>query len=479
MQIKRDTAANSPPRKVKIFATRGNILKILVTVVFLVFGLFQFNNWSEAQSQEGRDRQLNSIDRQISQNADNMVEQGRQIFRFDTFGDEAFWTDVLKINQAISGSKLGGVGPGVSPATALAVGLKVDVEALPPQIQEAVKRGEVDLNDPATTLALLKLNAVVGLKGTFDDNGGLKQIGISCALCHSNVDNSFAAGIGRRLDGWANRDLNVGAIINLSPDLSAVDNLLGVDDATTRTVLNSWGPGKFDALLFLDGKAFRPDGKTAANLIPAAYGLAGVNLHGYTGFGSVPYWNAFVANLEMHGSGRFFDPRLNDPNRYPIAAKNGFGNVNSKPDLVSSKLPALQFYQLSIPAPKPPAGSFDVAAATRGEKIFNAGNGTVSCATCHVPPTFTEPGFNMHTGAEIGIDEFAANRSPGRFLNGQEVGGYRTSPLKGLWAHQKGGFFHDGRFATLMDVVNHYNDFFKLNLTDQQKSDLVEYLKSL
>ena len=459
--------------------TRVNLLKIVVSVAFLALGLFQFSSGSEAQSAQSQNRPENNIDRQISENAENMVDEGRQIFRYDTFGDEAFWTDVLKVNQAIAGSKLGGVGSGVSPATALAVGLKVDIEALPPQVVEAIRKGNVDLTDPATTLALLKLNAVVGLKGTFDNNGALKQVGISCALCHSNVDNSFAPGIGRRLDGWANRDLNVGAIIGLSPDLSAVNNLLGVDDATTRTVLASWGPGKFDALLFLDGKAFRPDGKSAANLIPAAYGLAGANLHGYTGFGSVPYWNAFVANLEMHGSGRFFDPRLNDPNRYPIAAKNGFGNVDSKPDLVSSKLPALQFYQLSIPAPKPPAGSYDVQAATRGEKIFGTGNGSVSCATCHVAPTFTEPGFNMHAGKEIGIDEFAADRSPGRFLNGAEVGGYRTSPLKGLWAHQKGGFFHDGRFATLLDVVNHYNDFFKLNLTEQQKSDLVEYLKSL
>ncbi|MGH9941961.1 MAG: hypothetical protein ACRD9R_06335, partial [Pyrinomonadaceae bacterium] len=317
------------------------------------------------------------------------------------------------------------------------------------------------------------------VQGTFNNDGSLKTMGISCALCHSNVDDSFAPGIGRRLDGWANRDLNVGAIVALSPDLSAVNNLLGIDDATTRKVLASWGPGKFDALLFLDGKPFQPDGRSAATLIPPAYGLAGVNLHGWNGFGSITYWNAFVANLEMHGKGRFFDPRLNDPKKYPIAARAGFGDVSSTPDMTSAKLPALHFYQLAIPAPKPPEGSYDRQAAARGEVVFNTGNGKTSCAMCHVPPTFTEPGWNMRTGKEIEIDEFQASRSPGRFIEGKEVGGYRTSPLRGLWAHQKGGFFHDGRFATLLDVVNHYNKFFKLNLTGQQKNDLVEYLKSL
>lgn len=459
--------------------SRTLALKLSISFLFAAFGLIMVGNWSQAQTDKARTPKVNNIDSQISGNAQAMVDEGRQIFRYDTFGDEAFWTDAIRIHHAIEGSKFGGVGAGVSPKTALAVGLKVDSEAIPPQVVEAIRNGKVDLDDPASTLALLKMDAVVGLKASFNDNGSLKSVGVSCALCHSNVDNSFAPGIGKRLDGWANRDLNVGAIVALSPDLSPVNDLLGVDDATTRTVLASWGPGKFDALLFLDGKAFRPDGKTAATLIPPAYGLAGVNLHGYTGFGSVTYWNAFVANLEMHGSGRFFDPRLNDAERYPIAAKNGFGNVNSKPDLVSAKLPALHFYQLAIPAPKAPAGSYDPQAASRGEKVFNNGNGTVSCSTCHVAPTFTEPGFNMHTGKEIGIDEFAADRSPGRFVFGAEVGGYRTTPLKGLWAHQKGGFFHDGRFATLMDVVNHYNTFFELNLTDQQKNDLVEYLKSL
>src|SRR5262245_33364490 len=266
----------------------------------------------------------------IAGNEVHRMRYGRQTFRFDTFGDEVFWGDTLKLHQAIEGSSFGGVGPGVSPAVALAVGLKVDADALPPSLVEDVRAGRVDLNSPATTLALLKLNALVGVTGFFNTNGSLKSVGIQCALCHSTVDNSFqapgipAGNIGRRLDGWANRDLNVGAIVNLSPDLSAPAKLLGVDEATVRKLLLSWGPGKFDAALFLDGKAFRPDGSTAAVLIPPAYGLAGVNLHTWTGWGSVTYWKAFVANLEMHGKGRFFDSRLNNASQFPIAAANGF-----------------------------------------------------------------------------------------------------------------------------------------------------------
>jgi hypothetical protein len=408
------------------------------------------------------------IDRGIDAHARQLVNEGRQIFRFDTFGDEAFWGDTLRLHQAIEGAPLGGVGPGVSPKTALAVGLKVDVDALPGNVVSDLRHGRVNLDDPAVTLALLQLNAVIGLTGFFDAQRHLRSVGIQCALCHSTVDNSFAPGIGHRLDGWTNRDLNVGAIVNLSPDLSAVAALLGVDEPTVRTVLNSWGPGKFDAELFLDGKAFRPDGKSAATLIPPAFGLAGINLHTWTGWGSVPYWNAFVAVLEMHGKGTFFDPRLNDPMQFPVAARAGFGNVRNDPDLVTSKLPALHFYQLSIPAPAAPPGSFHPAAAARGKVVFeNQGQ----CATCHVPPLYTEPGWNMHTGEEIGIDDFQANRAPDKR--------YRTSPLKGLWTHTSGGFYHDGRFATLLDVVNHYDAHFGLSLSDQQKADLVEYLKSL
>jgi hypothetical protein len=397
-----------------------------------------------------------------------MLDDGRQIFRYDTFGNESFWGGALKLHQAIAGAKNGGVGPGVNPATALAVGLKVDAEALPRSLKAKLSRGKIDLNDSATTLALLQLDAVIGVKGTFNAQKEITAVGIQCALCHSTVDNSFAPGIGRRLDGWPNRDLNVGAIINLAPDVSAFTNVLQVDEATVRTVLQSWGPGKFDAALLLDGKAFRPDGKSAATLLPAAYGLAGVNLHTYTGWGSVTHWNGFVANLEMQGRGVFYDPRLNDAATFPIAARTGAGNVRNSPDLVTAKLPALQIYQLSIVAPKPPAGSFDAAAAGRGEAVFN---GKANCASCHVPPIFTEPGWNMHTPAEIGIDDFQANRSPDKH--------YRTTPLGGLFARSTGGFYHDGRFADLGAVVEHYNTHFTLNLSSSEKDDLIQYLKSL
>ena len=434
------------------------IILLMVISVTTIYSLSR----GRAQQQE------TEIDRQINANARQMVEEGRQVFRYDTFGDEAFWGDTLKLHLAIEGTKFGGVGPGVSPKTALAVGLKVDLDSLPKPLVQQLQQGKVNLDDPATTLALLKLNSVVGVQGQFNPNGSLKSVGINCALCHSTVDDSFAPGIGHRLDGWANRDLNVGAIISLAPDLSAFTNLLGVDEATVKTVLASWGPGKFDAELALDGKAFRPDGKTAATLLPPAFGLAGVNLHTWNGWGGVSHWNAFVANLEMHGKGTFYDPRLNDAAKFPVAARAGFADVRNDPDLISSKLPALQFYQLAIPAPKPPSGSFDAVAAERGRILFG---GQANCTQCHVPPTFTEPGWNMHTPAEIGIDDFQAKRSPDEH--------YRTSPLKGLWTHQKGGFYHDGRFATLLDVVNHYNSFKQLNLSEQQKRDLVEYLKSL
>ena len=435
-------------------------LALLVGAVTMVFVTRRGSEASLVQSTESES--------QLDSNAQRMLAEGKQTFRFDTFGDEAFWTDTLQLHRAIAGANLGGVGPGVSPATALAVGLKVDAEALPQSLSSQLKRGRVNLNDPATTLALLKLNAVVGVKGTFKTDGSLQSVGITCALCHSTVNNSFAPAVGQRLDGWANRDLNVGAIVALSPNLKPVGDLLGVDEATVRTVLQSWGPGRFDAELFLDGKAFRPDGKSAATLLPPAFGLAGVNLHTWTGWGSVTHWNAFVANLEMHGQGTFYDPRLNDPVKFPIAAREGFGNVRSNPDLITAKLPALQFYQLAIPAPAAPAGSFDAAAAARGATLFN---GVAKCSVCHVPPIFTEPGWNMHTPEEIGIDDFQAKRSPDER--------YRTAPLRGLWTHQKGGFYHDGRFSTLRDVIEHYNSFFGTGLTEQQKLDLVEYLKSL
>lgn len=402
------------------------------------------------------------------------IQDGQEIFRHDTFGDEAFWGDALRLHQAIAGSANGGVGSGLSPKAALALGLKVDVEALPQRLRDALQRGQVNLDAPATTLALLKFDAVVGVRGFFDDTGRrLRSVGITCALCHSTVDNSLSPGVGRRLDGWAARDLNVGAIIALAPNVQPLVDLLRIvdptiDAATVRAVLRSWGPGKFDAELLMDGKAFRPDGKSAATLIPPAFGLAGVNLHTWTGWGSVTHWNAFVANLEMQGQGTFFDPRLNDSIKFPIAAQAGFADVRHTPDLITSKLAPLHLYQLSLPAPRPPRGSFDAAAAKRGAEVFaDRGN----CARCHVPPLYTEPGWNMHEPDDIGIDSFQADRSPDER--------YRTAPLKGLWTHGKGGYYHDGRFATLAAVVDHYDRHFALGLSASEKADLVQYLKSL
>ena len=426
-------------------------------------------------------------------NAAQKLQAGEQAFRFDTFGDEAFWGDTLKLHQAIEGAKLGGIGPGVSPATALAVGLKVDVDALPSNLVQQIEKGKVNLNEPAVTLALLKLNAVVGVTGFFNSSGTLKSVGIQCAFCHATVDNSNPAlcfgqvtpnpgtgCIGHRLDGWPNRDLNVGGIIALAPDLGSIANLLSTDQATVRKVLNSWGPGKFDAELLLDGKAFNPQQVTdstitgtnvsGASLIPPAFGLGGVNLHTWIGWGSVPHWNAFVANLEMHGKGRFFDPRLNDASQFPIAAANSFSDlphINPDDDRITSKLAELQLYQLSIPAPNPTV-QFDAAAAARGDELFS---GKAGCNNCHVEPLWTEPGWNLHQPRDVCIDSFQSDRGPDHR--------YRTSPIGAISTHFKGGFYHDGRFADLNAVVNHYNTCMNLGLNDGEKSDLIQYLLSL
>jgi hypothetical protein len=321
----------------------------------------------------------------VQLNAQTMINQGRTIFRFDTFGDEAFWGGQLRLHEAVAGASLGGVGSGLSPSTALDLGLKVDVDALPTQLVQRIQRGEIDLTSPQATLSLLQLNAVVGLTGFFDTSDRLISIGIQCALCHSTVNDSLVSGVGSRLDGWANRDLNIGAIAALSPNLQPVANLLGVDVATVRQVLNSWGPGKFDAQLLLDGKAFNPEqvshgvvtgtNVSAATMLPNAYGLAGFNQHTWTGaWGTVSYWNAFVANLEMHGTGTFFDPRLDNAGQFPVAARNRLGHIRTSPqeDKVTSKLPALHFYQLALPAPKPRAGvDFNEQSAARGDCLFS------------------------------------------------------------------------------------------------------------
>src|SRR5215510_13090333 len=306
-------------------------------------------------------------------NAQRMIAQGRATFRNDTFGDEEFWTGQLGLDRTLAT---------LSPRAALALGVKVDVDALPSDVVAALKAGQVNLDDPAVTQTLLKAQAVIGVHAETQADGSVCNVGITCALCHSTVDNSPAPGIGHRLDGWPNRDLDVGAMIAALPNLAPFTQLLHVTDAQLRTVLKSWGPGKFDAEVFLDGKAFRPDGEPGAALIPAAFGLAGVSLHTYTGWGSVPYWNAFVANLLMHGKGNFFDPRLDNAEKFPIAAANKFGHIqrDEDEDRITPKLPALNIYQLAIDAPKPPEGSFDKDLAERGDQLFS---GAAKCATCH------------------------------------------------------------------------------------------------
>jgi hypothetical protein len=350
------------------------------------------------------------------------VKQGKWIFRHDTFGDEALWTDTLRMHEVIAAA--------VSPATALAVGLKVDAEELPAGILDTA-----DLTDPATTVALIGLGAVVGIEGEVGPDGTLESVGVTCALCHSTVDDSVAPGIGRRLDGHANRDLDPGLIISLSPAITAAQ----------REVLQSWGPGRYDPRWNLDGI-------NGPVLIPPAYGLAGVAVETYTGDGPVSYWNAYVAITQMGGQGVFIDERIGV-------------TVVRTPDLVTPKLPALAAYQLSLPAPAPPPGSFDPAAAARGRDVFD---GNAGCATCHQGTTFTDAPA-LHAAAETGVDPAYAARSA--------TGLYRTTPLRAV--SQRAPYFHDGSAATLADVVEHYDAHLELGLTAADKADLVEFLASL
>lgn len=365
-----------------------------------------------------------------------LIEQGQQIFRFDTFGDEAQWTDTLRMHEVISAA--------VDPATALSVGLKVDAEALPAAVVEGIRNGSIDLSSPATTVALLKLDAVVGLKGTVETVNGvdrLARVGITCALCHSTVDNSFAPGIGKRLDGWANRDLNPGAIIALSPAV----------DAATKVALNGWGKGKFDP-------RHNVDGLSKPVVIPPAYGLQGIHRVTFTGDGDeIAYWNRYVGVVEMGGQGSFADARLN------------LNITNGTQDLVSSKLPALQAYQLSLPAPAPPSSSFDPVAAARGKAVFE---GAGRCATCHSGALFTDANIRLHPPS----DSIAEPESPS-YASRSATRQYRTTPLKGAWQHAP--YFHDGSAATLEDVAQRYNDRLSLGLSASQVADLAQYLKSL
>jgi len=359
------------------------------------------------------------------------LAEGKRTFRFDTYGDETFWTDTLRMHEVIRTA--------VSPVTALSFGLKVDASALPPAVVAGIKNGTVDLNSPATTVALLKLGAVVGVVGTVEGNT-LTRVGITCALCHSTVDNSFAPGIGARLDGWPNRDLNPGAIIALSPALTPAQ----------RTVYNSWGPGKYDP-------RFNIDGINMPVVIPPAFGLRHVKREIYTGDGVVSYWNAYVAITQMHGHGRFVDSRIGV-------------DVNNPPDLVSDKLEALRAYQFSIEAPEAPAGA-DKAAAQRGRAVFN---GVAKCASCHLGDALTDVNANrLHEPAEVGQSAAYALRSATKL--------YRTTPLRGLWhpPQLQGPYFHDGSAPTLDAAVAHYERLLGLTLTAQQRTDLIAYLKTL
>jgi hypothetical protein len=365
--------------------------------------------------------------------------QGKDIFRFDTFGDETFWTDTLKLNEVIQAA--------VDPTTALSVGLKVDADALPPAVVAGVQNGTVSLTSPDTTVALLKLNAVVGVVGTVQTVNGkdtLTRVGVTCALCHSTVDNSFSKGIGKRLDGWPNRDLNPGAIIALSPAIP--------DDK--KAVYKSWGPGKYDA-------RYNQDGINGPQVIPPAYGLLGVKRITVTGDGDkISYWNRYVAVTQMGGHGSFSEPRT------------GVNVTNGPDDLVSSKLPALQEYQLSIDAPAPPSGSFDATAALRGKDVFE---GAGKCTGCHGGPRFTDANTRLHDPADVVSEPEEAPTVT--YASRTATKQYRASPLRGIWQHPP--YFHNGSAATLEDVVEAYNGKKALGLTADQKSDLVQYLKSL
>jgi cytochrome c5 len=367
-----------------------------------------------------------------------LVTQGKDIFRFDTYGNETFWTDTLRIHDVITSA--------VDPTTALSVGLKVDAEALPAEVVQGIQNGSISLTDPASTVALLKLNAVVGLKGTVETVNGkdtLTRVGTTCALCHSTVNNSFAPGIGGRLDGWPNRDLNPGAVIALSAALTPEQ----------KAVYNSWGPGKYDP-------RFNFDGQNGPQVIPPAYGLLGINKITVTGDGGdVAYWNRYVGITQMHGHGSFNEPRLGI-------------SVNNPPDLISSKLQALQEYQLSLNAPAPPTGSFDPAAAARGSQVFN---GPGECATCHTGSLFTDANERLHLPADV-VSEPEPNGVPS-YASRSATKMYRTAPLRGVWQHPP--YFHNGIAATLEDVVELYDSRKGLNLTPEQKADLVNYLKSL
>ncbi len=415
------------------------LLASVLATTFAVSGLADADRRGADAGQERRGVDAERGDR----HRDDLRRAGRNIFRFDTFGDEQLWTDVLRMHEVL---------PTVDPSTALAVGLKVDVDALPRSVITALRRKQLDLHDPAVTVELLRLNAVVGLKGSVNDQGQLTRVGITCAFCHSSVDNSFAPSIGHRLDGWANTDLNVGAIVALSPAL----------DEATKTEFRAWGPGKYDPRHHaFDGTNIIPlNSPSVPIVIPSIFGLQGVGFETYTADGPISYWNSYVGVGQMGGHGRFNDPRI------------GLF-INQTPDRVTPKLPALLEYQLSLRTPMPPSRIIDRDAARRGRRVFT---GEGRCSTCHQGPTFTDvlsgPDRRhpvLHEPAEVGTDPRYAERSA--------TGQYRTTPLRGLFQHPP--YFHDGSAPNLAAVVEHYDKQFHLQLTARQKADLVAYLKTL
>ena len=409
-----------------------------VSLTFVISGFAPATTANQLADRSGDDAEHNQRD-----DGERRHRDGQAIFRYDTFGDEQLWTNVLRMHDVIAT---------VPPSTALAVGLKVDVDALPREVIAALQAGQVDLANPAVTIELLRLNAVVGVQGKVNDSGQLTSVGITCALCHSSVDNSFTTGIGRRLDGWANTDLNVGAIVALSPAL----------DAATKAEFNAWGPGKYDPRhhAFDGTNLLILNSPSVPIVLPSIYGLKGVGFETFTADGPISYWNAYVGVGQMGGHGNFIDPRI------------GLF-ITQTPDLVTPKLPALLDYQLSLHTPKPPEGSFNRQAANRGRRLFN---GEAGCASCHQSPNFTDVLSGpkntvpfLHDPAEVGMDPtYAAKTATGK---------YRTTPLRGLWQHPP--YFHDGSAPNLLAVVDHYNQLFALNLTAAQKADLVEFLKSL
>src|SRR5688572_9267869 len=416
----------------------------IVFTLALTFAVAGFTPATTASHTAGRFGEVDRHDRDRDRDDDERKHRrGQAIFRYDTFGDEQLWTDVLRMHEVIAT---------VPPTTALAVGLKVDVGALPGAVKAALRAGEVDLTNPAVTVELLRLNAVVGVQGAVNDAGQLTSVGITCALCHSSVDNSFAPRIGKRLDGWAYIDLNVGAIVGLSPVL----------DPTTKAEFNAWRPGKYDPRhhAFDGANLLSLNRPSLPIVLPPIYGLKGVGFETFSADGPISYWNAYVGVGQMGGQGTFHDSRI------------GLF-ITQTPDLVTPKLPALLDYQLSLRTPEPPKGSFNRQAANRGRRLFRNEAG---CASCHQSPNFTDVLSGptrtvpfLHDPAEVGMDPAYADRTA--------TGQYRTTPLRALWQHPP--YFHDGSAPDLLAVVNHYNQLFALNLTAAQKADLVEFLKSL